>query len=125
MPAHHVDPIMRGDDALEALDLSRRMAHDLEQLFVRPHIGRQRRDVQIADEDHAIGSLAAYPAEPGVHGFKKIELVTKFRIERRIGQITTRRHINVMQGERLYLRATTIELDREMPRMTAPANVAS
>ena len=52
--AHGVDPFARGLDAGQLLDLDRRVADDVEQLLVRPHVVLQRRDVEIAHHDRAL-----------------------------------------------------------------------
>ena len=125
MPAHHVDPVVRGLHPQEALDLGRRVAHHFQQLLVRPHIGLERRDVEIADEDHALAALAAKAGEPRLHRFEEIELVAKLGIERRVRHIAAGWHVDVVQSERLCVRGAAIERDRQMPRVTAPANIAA
>ena len=46
-------------------------------------------------------------------------------VERGIGQIAARRHIDVVQHDRLRLSVRRVEPDGEMPRVAAAANVAA
>ena len=50
--AHRIDKPAGALQRAEPLDLDRRMADDGQELLVRPHIGFERRDVEIADRDH-------------------------------------------------------------------------
>ena len=92
---------------------------------MRPHIGFERRDVEIADENSSLAALAAKAREPRLHLFEEIELVAKLGIERRVRHIATGWHVDVVQSERLCVRGAAIERDRQMPRVTAPANIAA
>src|SRR5689334_7215120 len=50
--AHRVDKPAGLLQRAEPGDFDRRMADDGQQLLVRPHVGLERLDVQIADSDH-------------------------------------------------------------------------
>src|SRR6476619_6376290 len=50
--AHRIDETAGTLQTAEPLDLDWRVADDLQELLVRPDIGFERRDVQIADCDH-------------------------------------------------------------------------
>jgi hypothetical protein len=125
VPAHHIDPIMRGLHTLEALDLCRRMAHHLQKLLVRPDVGRQRRDVEIADHDHAILAFSPHATKPSVHRLEKLELVAELLVQLRVGQVPASRHIDIMQDKWTSRAVGLGELDGEMTRMPSPANVAA
>ena len=125
MPAHDVHPVMRGLHRREPFDLFRRVAHHLQELFMRPDIGRQRRNVEIADHDHAIRGLVRHAAEPCFHGIEKIELVAKFWVQHGIGSIAARWHVDIMQDNGLRSAGSLAHGDREVARMAAAANVAA
>ena len=53
-PAADVDPAVRLLQPGQRLDLDRRMADDLEQGLVAPHVAFERRDVEVADDDRRL-----------------------------------------------------------------------
>src|SRR5579883_3026068 len=53
-----IDEARRALQPAEFLHFDRRVADDGEELLVRPHIGFERRDVEIADEDHRLRGMA-------------------------------------------------------------------
>ena len=64
--AHGIDKPAGALQSAEPLDLDRSMADDGEKLLVRPHIGFERRDIEIADRDHRapVAATAAAIAAP-------------------------------------------------------------
>ena len=80
----------------EAVDLDRGMADHAQQLLVRPHIALERRDIEIADRDHRPRSTAL-GREPRRQFVEKLQFVGKFRVGVRIGNVASRRHIDVVQ----------------------------
>ena len=90
-----------------------------------PDIGGERRHVEIADQNHAVLGLGPIAAEPGGHGVEEIELVLELVVDRGIGDVAARRHIEIVQHDRLLRRTRPVEGDRQMPRVPAPANVAA
>src|SRR5215469_6292908 len=92
---HGVDEIRRSLELAELLDFDRRVTHDVKELLVRPDIGLQGRDVEIADEDGRFATvLAAF--EPACDLVEKTKLVREFRVFLRIRNIAARRHIEIM-----------------------------
>ena len=83
----------------EPLDLDRRVADDPQQLLVRPHIGFERRDIQIADRNHPLPAVrpCALGSEPRRQLVKKLQLVREFRIFAGVGNIAAGRHIDVVE----------------------------
>ncbi len=66
-------------------------------------------------------ALPAHGLEPRLQRLEKIELVAEFLVERRIGNVAARRHIDIVQHER----PRAVQRHRKMPRMAASANVAA
>ena len=67
-------------------------------------------------------ALPRMAPEPRIHRLEEIELVAELLVERGIGKIAARRHVDVVQHDRACV---SVERDGEMPRMAAPANVAA
>ena len=80
--------------AFQRFGLDRRVADDLEKLFVRPHVVLERRDVEVSDQNGVF--LGRMP----VHFGKEPELVGKLVVQFRIGDIATGRHVIIVQRER-------------------------
>src|SRR6266851_3454451 len=94
--AHRVDEARRILQPPELRDLDRRVAHDLEQLLVRPHIGFERRDVEVADDDHRLLRVAL-GAEPCGDLVEELQLVREFRVDIRIGDVAAGGDVDVVQ----------------------------
>ena len=75
--AHRVDEAAGCLEAAELLDLDRRMADDFQQLLVRPDIGLERRDVEIADQDHRLVAGAVVLNQP-VDLIEEAQLMANF-----------------------------------------------
>ena len=46
-------------------------------------------------------ALPRMALEPGIHGLEKVELMAEFLVERGIGNVAARRHVDVVQHDRL------------------------
>ena len=67
---------MRIHEALQALDLDRRVADHLEQLLVVPHVAFERGDVEIADDQRrAVDRIG-----PAGHPVEEIELLAELGV---------------------------------------------
>jgi hypothetical protein len=72
------------------------MAHDLQQLLVRPNVVFERCNVEIADEDRRDSVFD----RPDIRHFRdKAKLVVEFRVDRRIGFIPSGRDIEIVETE--------------------------
>ena len=97
--AHCVTPAAAfRKQAVELIDLNRRVADDFQQLLVRPHIMLQRRDVEIAeDDDFAIGFHILF--RPVAHGIDKAEFFIELLVHFGVGHIAARGHIEVVDDD--------------------------
>ena len=76
--------------AAEFLAFDRRMRHHAQHLLVAPDVVFERRDIEIADQDGALGRRR--PQRRGVaHLVEEGKLVGEFRIDRRIGNVAAGR----------------------------------
>src|SRR5579863_1400887 len=74
------------------------MRHDAQHLLVAPHVIFERRDVEIADENGALGRRRAQRRRV-THLIEESKLMGKFRIYRRVGNIAAGWDIEVMHGD--------------------------
>ena len=65
-----------------------------------PDIMLQRRDIEVADQDRALGALRAQPRAVA-HFIKKPELVREFRVDVGIGNVAAGWHVEVMHRDRI------------------------
>ena len=64
---------------------------------MRPHIGRKRRNIEVADEDGAgPGDLRHDPPHLADEG----KLVREFRVDLGVGLVAAGRHVEIMDGDR-------------------------
>ena len=94
---HQVDPSGRLAHRLEARRLDRRVADDLQQLLMRPHVVLERRDVEVAHENRS-GRVIGVGAD-GIHLGDEIELVPEFPVDDRIGLVAAGRDIEIVQQD--------------------------
>jgi hypothetical protein len=71
------------------------MGDDTQHLLVAPDVMLERRDIEIADQNGAVGPLRAQP-RAGAHFVEEAELVGEFRIGLRIGNVAAGGHVEVM-----------------------------
>ena len=78
-----------------------------------PDVVLERRDVEIADQDHAACAVAA---QRGVvaHLVEEGELVREFRIDLRIGLVAAGRHIEIVQRDRIAQPGVLAEHGRDV-----------
>ncbi|PAV72981.1 hypothetical protein WR25_16638 [Diploscapter pachys] len=90
-----VDPIVRGLEAIERLDLNGGVADDLQQRLVAPHVAGQRRDVEIAGQD----GRHVERFRPARHPFDEVELLAEFGVYVAIGNVTAGGDVDVFQPD--------------------------
>ncbi len=93
--AAKIDPVMRRLQPAERLDLDRRMADDVEQCLVAPHVAFQRRDVEIADDQSRLSQLF----RPARHALDEVQFLAEFRIDGAVGNVAARRDIDIFQPD--------------------------
>src|SRR5690606_28751295 len=93
-----------------AFDLDRRVADDVEQRLVRPYVGFQRRDVEIADEDG--GGVRRLGRHDQVHLPQEIELMPELRVDFRIGFVTSGRNVEIVNDD---IAARDVHGGRDVP----------
>jgi homogentisate 1,2-dioxygenase len=69
-------------------------------LLVAPHVVLKRRDIEVAHENGTFGRPRPQ-ARAVAHLVEKGKLVREFWIDRRVRQIPARRHVEIMQRDRL------------------------
>src|SRR5262245_66153876 len=90
---------------------------------MRPHVGWERRDIEIADHDHAALAVAPHGLEPGGERLEEVELVAEAVVERGVGGVAAGGRIDIMQDDRICARAFNRE--GAMARVSAPATGAA
>src|SRR5579883_3147218 len=76
------------------------MRYHADHLLVAPDVVLERRDIEIADQDCALGLLR--PDDGAVaHLVEKGELMREFRIEVRVGKVAAGGHIEIMHRDRI------------------------
>src|ERR1700737_1492086 len=98
----------------EAFHLDRGMADHTQELLVRPYIGLERRDVQIADCDHRTAT-SPFRGEPRRQLVEKPKFMRKFWVLFRIRQIAACWDVDVVELD------STGQLDRCMAAIGAGA----
>ena len=93
--AQGVDPRPRRLGAVQFLDLDRRVADDANQRLVAPDVVFERRDVEIADDDRAVGG-EIFRREPCRHFVDEGELVGELVVDRRIGFVAAGRNVEIV-----------------------------
>src|SRR5262245_45563892 len=93
---HRVDKPARSLQQPEALHLGWSMADHTQELLVRPDIGLERRNVQVADRDHRTAALSLR-CEPRRQLVEKSEFMREFWVLLRIRQIAASRNIDVVE----------------------------
>ena len=81
----------------EPLDLDRGVADDAQELLVRPHIGFERRDVEVADRDHLAAVAALVRANHAVSSSRKRSLWANFGLASGSGDVAAGRDVDVVQ----------------------------
>ncbi len=85
-----------------------------------PDVGFERRDVEVADDDGA--RRRRRPQQLArAHLVEEGELVGEFRIDRRIGNVAARRHVEIMQRDRVLEAGALTEHDRNVPAVVLAA----
>lgn len=97
--AAEIDPVVRGLQPRQRLNLYRRMADHVEQLLVAPHVAFERGDVEIAGEDDGQVAQAFGPAR---HALQKIELLAEFGVRLAVGNVAARGDIDVFEAEAVF-----------------------
>ena len=97
--AHQVGPSAALAHGIEAFGFHWRVADDLQKLLVRPHVVFQRRDIEVADQDRRRSGAMLGPKL--LHLLDELQLVGEFRIDRRVRLVAARRHVEVLDGDRL------------------------
>src|SRR5437016_3045363 len=90
------------------------MADYRHQLLVRPDIGLQRGNVEVAHRDHRNAALPLCP-EPSRDLVKKLQLMGELWVRVRVRNIAARRHIDIMELD------TAWQFDHGMPTIGAAA----
>ena len=93
------------------------MADDAQQLLVGPDIIFQRRDIEIADQDHRIVLLRGAPGEEFFHALEEVELVRELGVDRGIGNVAAGRHIEIVDLH------TALQRHAHVPGMALAAEI--
>lgn len=121
--AHGVDPRPCRAYAAEFFNLHWRMAHDPEKSLMIPYVRVERRDVEIARDD-CITSGSLFGDRPFGHFVEKSELMREFWIDRAVGLVASRGHIEIMQNNAPSRCARRKEGDRDMAGVPVAAKGA-
>ena len=108
MLAAEIDPAMRVLKLAQRLDLDRRVADDLEQLLVAPHVAFQRGDVEIADDQRGRIELVRPPR----HAAEEVELLAELGVHLAIGHVAACGDVDVFDHH-----ALAQHLDPDVPRL--------
>ena len=93
--AAEIDPVVRRLQPPKRLDLDRRMADDVEQRLVAPHVAFQRRDVEVADDQSRLSQLF----RPAGHALDKVEFLAEFGVEVAVGNVAAGRDIDILEAD--------------------------
>jgi hypothetical protein len=93
--AAKIDPVVALLQVRQRLDLDRRMADDVEQLLVAPHVAFERRDVEVADHDGGMGAGFRPPRHPR----QEIELLPELHILLAIRNVAACRHVHILEPD--------------------------
>ena len=93
--ATKVGPVARCLKAVKCRNFDGRVADGIQQFLMPPDIRFKRRDVEIADYNCRVGK----GFRPARHTFDEIELLSEFRIEGAVGNVATRRDIDVFEAD--------------------------
>ena len=111
----HVDPAAGSLGGGEGRDLDGRVRDHLQEPLVVPDVVLARRDVEVADEDRALGRDRR---EPGAELGEEVELVGELRVQPRVGQVAAGRDVEVVHDR------ARRQPRRDVARVAAGAEVA-
>src|SRR5215470_6533623 len=94
--ANRVDKITGSLQSTEPLDLDRSVADDGQKLFVRPDVGFERGDVEVAHCDHRTAVLPLC-RKPRRELGEKLQFMSEFGVGIRVREISSRRHVDIMK----------------------------
>src|SRR4051812_10361028 len=93
--AAEIDPAIALLKAGQRLDLDRRVADDVEQLLMAPHIAFERRDIEVADHDRRAFALLG----PAGHPLDEIQLLAELWIDVAIRNIAAGRDVDIFEPD--------------------------
>src|SRR5581483_485086 len=97
-----------------------RVRDHAEHLLVAPDVVFERRHVEVAEKDRALG-FARLDGVARPQLVEEGELVREFRIDLRIGLVAAGRHVEIMQRDRIAQAGTLAELRRDVPAVVLVA----
>ncbi len=98
--AGHIGPVEGGLRFAQQPGLDRGVADNVEKLLVAPHVIFQRRDIEIAHQDHRIALLRRAAGEELFHGLQEVQLVGELLVLLRIGNVAAGRDIEIVAASR-------------------------
>ena len=90
-----IDPVMRRLQPRQRRNLDRGVADDPEQLLVVPHVGFERGDVEIADDQRRFVKRLG----PARHPLYEGQFLREFGVERGIGHVAAGRNIDILEAD--------------------------
>jgi len=117
--AHGVDPAARVLNGDELLAFERCVRDDAQHLLMTPDIVLERRDIEIADQNHAVAVATQRRACP--HLIQEGELMREFRIDSGIGRIAASGYVEIMQRDWIAQARALTEHRRDVPAVRLAA----
>jgi hypothetical protein len=96
------------------------VGHHAKHLFVAPDVVLERRDVEIAEHDHAARAATAQRSGRP-HFIEKGKFVRELRIDGRIGDVAAGGDIEIMQSDGIAKSCAFAEHGRDMPAVALAA----
>ena len=111
--AHAVDPVAGVARKVEHLAFDRRVRDHLDHLLVAPYVVLERRHIEIAHQNGALG-FRRTQVRMRAHLVQKRKLMLEFRIDLGIRLVAARRHVEIMQRDWIAQRCALAQRHRDM-----------